>query len=418
MSEDPPENIPPENEEPASPAPGWYPDPFGAAQQRWWDGATWTSQIHPAAPADAWGAPPQNQPHPPTGDAGYPPQPGANQYGYYAPPTPLADSGMRRVPALFADVGRIIARAWLPIVGVSLVIWLVWSALVFAASSLVINYGNLLHAIDLSTKSLDEYSNGRVPSSVQLELNDAWYDVIRFSSPWFFVALAVIFILLTIYASALQTTAVNRLGIDASSGQPAQFGSALRAGIPAAFRLFGYLILLTAIIVAVSLVLVFLVVAASQLGDVATAIASIVSAFGFIALVVGIVLLYGRLVPILVQVDMGPGALAWSWQATKGKSWAVLGRYLLWSLVAYFVIEIVLSILMVPVYSAMVISAASQNGAVLMVSGFGFLFLIWPISLAVSSLSLVGVVPIWRDLTDDPTYRSIDPDGIPVSAPS
>jgi hypothetical protein len=29
------------------PAPGWYPDPYGAARLRWWDGTTWTGYVSP-----------------------------------------------------------------------------------------------------------------------------------------------------------------------------------------------------------------------------------------------------------------------------------------------------------------------------------------------------------------------------------
>jgi hypothetical protein len=32
-----------------NPVPGWYPDPQGSGQQRWWDGTTWTSQYQPPA---------------------------------------------------------------------------------------------------------------------------------------------------------------------------------------------------------------------------------------------------------------------------------------------------------------------------------------------------------------------------------
>ena len=33
----------------SDPSPGWYPDPSGAPQDRWWDGTQWTSAIVPAA---------------------------------------------------------------------------------------------------------------------------------------------------------------------------------------------------------------------------------------------------------------------------------------------------------------------------------------------------------------------------------
>ena len=33
----------------ASPTPGWYPDPSGAAQERWWDGTAWSAQTRPVS---------------------------------------------------------------------------------------------------------------------------------------------------------------------------------------------------------------------------------------------------------------------------------------------------------------------------------------------------------------------------------
>ena len=41
----------------AGPAPGWYPDPWRADQQRYWDGATWTGHVYatiPVSPGPAW----------------------------------------------------------------------------------------------------------------------------------------------------------------------------------------------------------------------------------------------------------------------------------------------------------------------------------------------------------------------------
>ena len=50
----------------AAPVPaGWYPDPYGASELRWWDGQNWTESIHPpvaAPPAAPEPAPPAQEP--------------------------------------------------------------------------------------------------------------------------------------------------------------------------------------------------------------------------------------------------------------------------------------------------------------------------------------------------------------------
>ena len=83
--------------------PGWYPAPGtgadgAAAQERWWDGSAWTSEVRPVAPVDrppaaqiadaptqAWQAAPPAPPAAPQPGYGYPPQPQpAPGYGYPA----------------------------------------------------------------------------------------------------------------------------------------------------------------------------------------------------------------------------------------------------------------------------------------------------------------------------------------------
>ncbi|GLW62091.1 hypothetical protein Arub01_03350 [Actinomadura rubrobrunea] len=49
--------------------PGWYPDPYGTASLRWWDGQNWTRHVNPQPP----GGPPEDPPHqapPPGQDSG------------------------------------------------------------------------------------------------------------------------------------------------------------------------------------------------------------------------------------------------------------------------------------------------------------------------------------------------------------
>jgi len=54
------------------PASGWYPDPFGAPHERWWNGANWTGHIRAVPwPGPSASAPPLG----PTGPWVPPPQP-------------------------------------------------------------------------------------------------------------------------------------------------------------------------------------------------------------------------------------------------------------------------------------------------------------------------------------------------------
>jgi hypothetical protein len=402
-----------------TPAPGWYPDPNGSGGQRWWDGSNWSDHVAPGAAQANWGSAPQLQPGTTAGGYQYGAPPAGFDYSGYAPQSsPLTQSGMRRLQALFSDVGRILRRAWLPIVGVSLIIWLAWTALVVVAMAFVVDFGNLRLAIEKSVAIPTDYPSGNVPATVQNELTFAWESVPRTESAWPWIAIGLGAIVLTVIAAAFQTTAVNQLGIDAAAGQPARLCKALRNGLPAAFRLSGYLVTLTLLILIIGLAWGFLLVAAFQASEALGAIMAIVSFLGFLGVMVLMIWATGRLAPVLVQVLMGGGAVSWSWRATKGKFWAVLGRYLVWGFVASLVVQIVMMVLMIPAYLLVVGTAAYGSESGLAASSIFLLLLIWPATMVATSISYVGVVPIWRDLTDDPTYRSIGPDGIPVPEPS
>lgn len=405
---------------PESPAPGWYPDPNGSGGQRWWDGVNWSEHVAPGVTQDGWGgaAPTHPESYAAGGYQYESPVAGA-PYGRYAPPaSPLTPSGMRRVQALFSDVGRILRRAWLPIVGASLIIWLVWSLLVIAATAMVVDFGNLSQAIEQTINLQSDYPSDGVPLAVQDEIAEAWRSVARTEAVWPWIALGVSFVVLTVMTAAFQTTAVNQLGIDAAAGQPARLGKALRAGLPAAVRLSGYLVGFVLLMLVIGLAWAFLLAAAIQTSQALGAVMGAVSFLTFLGMMGLMVWAMGRLIPVLVQVLMGRRAVSWSWRATRRKFWAVLGRYLLWSLVASLIIQVVMMILMVPAYVMVIGSAAYGSESGLIISSVLLLLLIWPLTMVASSISYVGVVPIWRDLTDDPMYRSIGSDGIPIPEPA
>lgn len=100
----------------------------------------------------------------------------------------------------------------------------------------------------------------------------------------------------------------------------------------------------------------------------------------------------------------------------EGKFWAVLGRYLLWSLAASVVINVISTVVSIPVGALFLGTAsaatdpAGQLGLALTLN-----LLLLPFTMALAAVTMIGIVPIWRDLTDHPVYRSIDENGVPVS---
>lgn len=81
-----------------SPAPGWYPDPGGAAPYRWWDGQAWTTATShgtppPAAQVPAPGFPTTASAAPTYGGTGQPGSPAGAQAAATATPFGTPDAG-------------------------------------------------------------------------------------------------------------------------------------------------------------------------------------------------------------------------------------------------------------------------------------------------------------------------------------
>ena len=370
--------------------PGWYPDPADAGRSRYWDGSSWTSHV-----STGWGAAPGPQ----------------EDFGKYAPTTEeLTGSGMRRVPQLFDDVGRILKRAWWPIVAVSSVIWAVWLVVALLVTAVVIDVGRAATAVTLMVDTAQRFPEGRWPVAAQRAVEEAFTGVLRLPSVGWLTAAAVTLAVLALLASCIQIAAVTRFGADAAAGLTVSWRSGWQAGGRGGLRLLGYGLALAAVVVAAVAVLTAATVAAAA---VHAALAVVVALIGFATLVMAGVWLTGRLVPVLVQVDMGCGALAWTWRSTRGRFWAVLGRYVLWSIVASVVAQTVLALLLLPV-SLVTFSAASAPDAGSVTTSLVLYLVGLPLSFVVAALTYIGVVPIWRDLTEDPRYRSIGADGRPV----
>jgi hypothetical protein len=316
---------------------------------------------------------------------------------------------MRPLNGMFTDIGRIVRRGWLPILGISLIIWAGVTAIYVAAVLAFVDLDALERGFDLlSAQTSPETGDPTVDAEVAAAFRDAFSAL----SPAGWALLLAALTVLLLVATTVQTAAVSRLAMDAAAGQPVSWGAGWRSGFTAGFRLFGYYLLISLLTGLAWMVAVVVVVALWALSP---AVSVLVGLLALVALSVLSVWLLGRLIPVVAQVVIGRHALRWSWAHTRGKFWAVLGRYLLWSLAASVVVNIIVTIVSIP-FSVIILGSASgatpsgQLGASLVLS-----LITLPVSLALTAVTLIGIVPIWRDLTDHPVYRSIDESGQPVT---
>ena len=450
------------------PPAGWYPNPDGSGGVRWWSGVGWTeysragaaapdqtqseppvvepqpvqdltepappdqdltqqlaqpdqaqtqqltgpTTVMPEAP-QTWGeqpaAPPATNPWaPPGGSWG---QPAAPAYGAYQPPPkqPLTPSRMRPLSAMFSDIGRIVRRGWLPILGISMAIWAVVSVVYVVAFMTTVDLSALQRGFDLIGA---ETSSETGLATNDAEIAAAFRDAFAALSPSGWALLVTVLTVLILIAASLQTAGVSRVAMDAAAGQPVTWGAGWRACFSGGLRLFGYYLLLGILAGAAWTVAVVVVVG---LWAVSPALSVVIGILGFLGLLVLTFWLSGRLIPVIVQAVMGRHAIAWSWQHTRGKFWAVLGRYLLWSMAASVIVNIVVSVISIPLSLILLGTTASTSSTTQIGTSMVLSLITLPLTMALSAVTFIGVVPIWRDLTEDDTYRSIDEAGQPIA---
>jgi hypothetical protein len=315
---------------------------------------------------------------------------------------------------MFSDIGRIVRRAWWPILAISVIIWTAMTALMAILGVALVDLPAFRRGLDFLGTTLDSTPDGNL-SQAQIDQLQADFGQAFSRLPvagW--VLIGVILSVLLLLASTVQIGAVNRLAMDATTSNPVSWGPAWRSGFTAGLRLFGYYVLIT-VLAGVALVLVVGAIAlAAQLSPALAVALGLLAFIGSIALSVW---LTGRLIPTLAQVVVAGGALRWSWRATKGKYWAVLGRYLLWSLAASVIINVVLTVISIPVSLLFLGSSTSADPFSQLGLALSLNLILLPLSMATAAITIVGIVPIWRDLTDHPVYRSIDDEGLPITQP-
>jgi hypothetical protein len=308
---------------------------------------------------------------------------------------------MRPLSGFFSDVGKIVTRAWAPIIAISLAVGIVLTALLALLAATVVDFDSLWRLFDaLGPMEPMTSAQGDLLASLAAQ---------AFPAGWVAnTAVGVIAVLVSLAGTAFQAAAISRVGVDAASDQPVTWSAGWRAGLRGGPRLF--LALLALVLLAV--------LAVSAAVAVVVLLALLVPPLAFVAgtgfLLGGVVLALGlsaRLAPLTAAAAMGPRPLRWSWARTRGRAMAVLGRWLLWTLIVSAVVQLGSSILLAPV--GLVSDAAANGGDVgdlLRLVTVSWLIAA-PVTIALNGLSVLGSVPIWRDLTDEEPYAALPAGG-------
>ncbi len=361
----------------ATPPPGWYPSPDNGAWLRYWDGRQWTGHLAPAVVA----TPADDRPA-------------------------LAPSGLRGVEAVMTEPFAVIRGAWWPILAIGLIVWGLWTLAAVALAGLV-NVGGWSSALWAAIEASDSYPLG-LPPEVSADLEQQFSAAAQATSTATWIAAGIAFFAVTGFAAATQAAAVYRLAAEAGAGRPVTFATALAGVRTGLLRLLGYGLLLTAVW---AIALGVIIGAAMQAGD-HSAAAVLLGMLAVGALLFALCWAGIRVLPGFVQACV-PGSshrLRWSWNATRGRFWAIVGRLLLWAVLILTVNNFVSSLIAVPVgfaVAAAFISGGPGGGWIIVIAILGTAGL----TNVLNGFGFLGVVPVWRDLSSDPAYRAIDEDG-------
>ena len=380
--------------DPQSPPAGWYADPGAPGQLRYWDGSGWTVHTAPDPQAGQW-AP--------------------DSYAAAAHVrSPLAPSGMRWISALFGDLGRILRSAWAPLSLIGILPWLVYSAVVIPLTAILLDFGAWRRPIDSLIDAVDRYE-GTIPLSVQEQLWQEFEDAASGLGWGRFVAWLMVTALLSMLVFSAQLAASYKIGAEAASGRPAGLRVGMSALVPGSLRILGYSLILS---LGLGAVMAALVGVGFALWAVGPGLSIVMSFLLFPAYLVLSYWVLGRLQPGMVRAALpgGQGSLGWSWRVTKGRTWAVVGRWFLVTIVVSFVAQTVIGLVSFALMMITFLFAASGSLGFLIASSVVFTVVIFVLSGITGSLTAAASAPIFRDLTDDPAYRSIE-DGeiVPVS---
>lgn len=339
---------------------GWYPDPYDERRLRYWDGAAWTESV----------SEPQPPPAPPTGPpatdptAAYP-QPAATPASDPPPfGQPGGPGGVGQGPPLFApvttphggdsgygDVGE----------------WLSDTFRVLAAN--VIPLVVFLLAVPLAGFVVLSVLGDAAFGSIRFTRNgtDVSADGLRAGTIVVFVIAAIATFLATLagWLAANHHLHARHLGL------PVSIGRSLGVGVRRLPRTIGWAIV--GGLVAVLLVLAFAVVLAVLVTvlDSVPALGVLVSLVAFIGFLVAIVVLWVRLSFSLVAMAVAPSGtnpFTASWNLTRDRVLATLGRFLLLALIG-FVVGLVINVVSQAVVSQALVDSFTVDDRGLLIDG-------------------------------------------------